>query len=955
MPNTHKLHYWHLFIFVPLGIGLRLLASTWGHNYDFDSFRIVADILEQGGNVYASTYRYNYAPVWFNLLHLFDQLARSISLNYPEQAFRTILVLTLSLVDVGIFYLLWRKFSLLAAYVFFFNPISIFISGYHNQFDNLALFLGLLSVVIIGDQFDQPINRRKLAGLAVLGLSLMTKHILFAFPFWLAVKQKGFKHKLVVFFLPIVLFLLSFLPYWAQGQDGILQNVFLNRSFDNAILYSLLTPGILRPIISPGLLWLFFLLVAAFLFRRRSVVHYLLLYTAVLVAASPAITNQYLAIPIPFISVNLNLFSWFYTLLGTLHLLVDGNGLHLQGLQAMIRLHANQYYSILAMLLFVDVGCIAWRELSAADFIHQNFGGFFSTLRSWGMPVWLWLTRKTWIWLTILGVSALGLASYVLGTQVLDMHAVDWLLASPNGARSLIGLQFFLREPWSFPPAQIKDYFYPIGTGLAGSDSLPLLAIPWKLVAASWLGNPTQYFGYWLYIAFLLQACFAFLLMGTATKNRPVKFLAALFFLFSPLMIFRTLDLTMTAQWTILAALWWYFLTREKLSLSRYLLVWFLLAGIATLIHPYSGLMVVLISLAAFARDFALTHQLKLRQFGLFSFIQVLLLLIGFYLTGFITRPALDSDITGLGLHSLNLNSLVNSQYTSHCLAVLSSYGSCQLEGFARLGLGVVVLILYLIGIGVIKWLNSHGEETTSINPGQKIMADLPLLVLCILFFLYSLGGVIAWGDTVLATINLAGNPLAQLADQYFAYTGRFFWPVYYLLIYFVLARLVSKLSVARAVLLLSLCLLIQIADLLILTNAFAETKFRNVLSDPGWSRVVQPFDTIVPIPPFQATIQHALDYRYFSLLAVEMDKKLTAGDVINASAEQVKAQKKIIINQLRKRKPDPNSLYVFSLASYQDFKSFIEGGLICYNLDNYLACHTKAVGSLLPDHEMIP
>ncbi len=43
-------------------------VSSLGHTYDFDSYRLVANAITYGKNVYAWTPRYNYGPVWFNLL-----------------------------------------------------------------------------------------------------------------------------------------------------------------------------------------------------------------------------------------------------------------------------------------------------------------------------------------------------------------------------------------------------------------------------------------------------------------------------------------------------------------------------------------------------------------------------------------------------------------------------------------------------------------------------------------------------------------------------------------------------------------------------------------------------------------------------------------------------------------------------------------------------------------------
>src|SRR5579859_6127536 len=168
-----------------VGLAARGFFATLGHNYDFESCRVIAGLMEEGKNVYANTDRYNYGPVLFNLLYVLDVVAG----RNPE-VFRGLLVALLSLADAGIAWILWRKYGLRAGVLFFLNPVSIMITGYHNQFDNVAVLLGLCSVILYGEDFAKRPGGRQYGALGILGLSLMTKHLLFVFPLWLAVKQK---------------------------------------------------------------------------------------------------------------------------------------------------------------------------------------------------------------------------------------------------------------------------------------------------------------------------------------------------------------------------------------------------------------------------------------------------------------------------------------------------------------------------------------------------------------------------------------------------------------------------------------------------------------------------------------------------------------------------------------------------------------------------------------------
>ena len=333
------------------GIAARLLVATCGHDYDMDSWQLMAKLADHGDNVYASTERYNFAPGWFHILHALNLLA-----GHNPTAFRYLVAGFLSLGDAGIFFILWRRFGKAAGCWFFLNPISIIITGYQCNFDNLAILLGLVAVLLMGDEFDQPLGRRKLLGLFVLGLSLVIKHVFFAFPFWLAVKQKGMRQKLVVILMPVSMFALSFVPYWHEGSQGIVQNVFLYRSATTEFFYRMFVPMGVQYMFNSQMVWFFLLVIFAFIYRQKNTVEFLLLYTCVLVAASPANINEYLAIPGPFVATHLNPFTILYTAVGTLHLLVDVNGLHLTGLSQTICIDVAIY------LLCLGLVWVTWRQ-----------------------------------------------------------------------------------------------------------------------------------------------------------------------------------------------------------------------------------------------------------------------------------------------------------------------------------------------------------------------------------------------------------------------------------------------------------------------------------------------------------------------------------------------------------------------------------------------------------------
>jgi hypothetical protein len=183
---------------------LRFYVSFLGFNFDYGSWKIVGEIMTLGKNVYEATERYSYGPFWAIILGIFRYL--SLFFFNDWLIFRFLVILFLSLADLLIGYFLWRKISFLAFVWFLTNPISIYTTGFHNQFDNLAIALGLIGLLLIEK------NRQKINGYLILGLSMVTKHIFLFLPLWLLIKARNKKERLLSF-IPWLVFIVSFFPF----------------------------------------------------------------------------------------------------------------------------------------------------------------------------------------------------------------------------------------------------------------------------------------------------------------------------------------------------------------------------------------------------------------------------------------------------------------------------------------------------------------------------------------------------------------------------------------------------------------------------------------------------------------------------------------------------------------------------------------------------------------------
>lgn len=307
------------------GVAARFMLPRLGFNFDAVSYRIVADIVTSGGNVYAETPRYNYGPVWFLILGALRWAAGFTA--EPTGLFRSGVVAVLTLADLAVAAMLGRRFGARAAILFFLNPVSILITGYHNQFDTLAIAIAFAAVLTAEKAEAEGDGKRRLAALALLGLSLTVKHIFFVLPLWLAFRAGTWRDRALALCVPVGIFLASFLPFAAHGWHGILHNVFLYRSFSNGLTTRLVASlGLAVP---PSLLLIAGLAVAGWLLRRRPLFEAALVYLVLLVILSPGMANQYLAIPMAAAVVALNPGYALYALAATLIVLSNRDGLWL--------------------------------------------------------------------------------------------------------------------------------------------------------------------------------------------------------------------------------------------------------------------------------------------------------------------------------------------------------------------------------------------------------------------------------------------------------------------------------------------------------------------------------------------------------------------------------------------------------------------------------------------------
>lgn len=424
----------------------------------------------------------------------------------------------------------------------------------------------------------------------------------------------------------------------------------------------------------------------------------------------------------------------------------------------------------------------------------------------------------------------------VIGPRALDPQNIAWL-ESGDPATHYLGWVFFRHAPWSFPLGLNPSYGLELGSAVIFSDSNPLLAFLFKPFN-SWLPETFQYFGIWLLACFVLQAWFAWKLMGLLTPNVVLRLLGTGLFLFSPPMFLRMGGhLSLAGHFLILAAL--YLALHPGVQKRR--LAWGALLAATALVHAYLLAMVALIWIADLAgrtRKGQLNRRTALIEgVLLFSLVSLCCWQAGYFSIGDGTASG------GFGLYRMNLLAPIDANGWSSLLPNLPE-ASGDYEGFNYLGAGTLLLAI-CAGIALLRGKTNVGNA----------VRKLPVLLLALIgLLLFALSNEIGLG-----LLNLhypLPGKIVKLASIFRA-SGRMFWPVFYVIVFVVIYLVVRGNRTRTAVCLLAVALGVQVVD----THAgwvglrqnrmmAPASEWSTPLRDPFWASAASHYANIRALPP---------------------------------------------------------------------------------------------------------
>lgn len=538
--------------------------------------------------------------------------------------------------------------------------------------------------------------------------------------------------------------------------------------------------------------------------------------------------------------------------------------------------------------------------------------------------------------------ALLGALSFVLlyGISVLNPFYTDWLITGGDLTQHYLGWEYFRRSEWLFPLGLTNQVAYPAETSVIYTDSIPLFAVIFKLFTRG-ITERFQYFGLWGLCCFMLQGYYAAQILHKWIEDKWQVWLGSLFFIMSPIVIFRMYYHTaLAAHWLILSAI--YFCTRHKeqyRDVMKTSLQWGILGILIGSVHLYFVPMCGALLAGYIVYSWIEEKKIKLKYIcpgfafvvGLFGTVYVL---------GGFSSGAQSSAGSNLGRYSFNLNGFYNPIGYSKTLKWLDVYTEGQYEGFAYLGLGMLILLL-----GAVVALLFSGRKKLALLKANWMKAVIAIGVIV---------GIIFLAASPKVTFNeklLFEFPDIDIVIRYwsiFGSSGRLVWPVYYLIGFFAIIgalQLTKRVGKNRimAYALLSISLVVQIYDisgkLLEKHNDYAYIVEKGVtLERDFWDKA----DTAVY--EHVAWISHNIDRRKILYVADwALEHGLTMSNFYFARTIDLRHYAEAETKQFKE-----NTLYIFvpgDTVEYEDYHSF-EDKLFFYEADGLV------IGSVLPIQE---
>ena len=589
----------------------------------------------------------------------------------------------------------------------------------------------------------------------------------------------------------------------------------------------------------------------------------------------------------------------------------------------------------------------------------------------------------------------------IYGISIINPTNTEWLLHSDDIEGSIdltqhyMGWVYYRDTPWTFPIG-LTEGIYNEPVSVVYTDSIPLFAIFFKIFSGI-LPNAFQYMGIFGLMCYALMGGFGALVTRRYSHNIIVNVVSSSFFVLSPVLLNRMfLHTALSAHFLIVAAivLWLY---RSKIKRGSYIWLWTVLIAGGTLINAYFTPILFGILLCSILQDIVCGE--RIRNCVMLLILPLVITLICAWIIGMFYGETNVSGSGGLDILSFNLDALFNPMtyatdfgHFTHDFREIS-YSSIvrnfplvtpyQNEGFAYLGLGmliliavaVVILIAYIIrrivfnsNIRKDNVIRANNRPISKQDKKKIISYIVALLVYFLVFTLLAMSPTWTLGQKEILSIpwpDLIWNLLST-----FRSTGRFIWPVYYMIMSIALLiptyifirhrkeTYVNNLFLHTNVLLVEkwivtiimlLCLFVQVIDLssAIKQKHFdfhKEVTYESDLQSPLWEEVANKCDKIVVYPPSQDLYWDGISALTFEIFAKEHDMSMNmtymSRDLTDFADEKTREE----FEDRANGKTFPTHMYLFLSAKKEELPDGNKYNLNYYEIDGYIVGLDKSV-----------
>jgi hypothetical protein len=395
-------------------------------------------------------------------------------------------------------------------------------------------------------------------------------------------------------------------------------------------------------------------------------------------------------------------------------------------------------------------------------------------------------------------ITSISFCFYLLGPNYISPLNSEWLFSGDLSTYQL-GWQFFKLDEWRFPLGINPNYGIYLNNSVVFSDSLPLVAIFFKIFK-NFLPSEFQYFSIWILVCVYLQLYFSFKIIYKITNNLLYSAVSSLFFGIATVFIHRSgIHLSLFGQWIILSFFYVELLDKNKFYYKNLIIL------LSTTIHFYFTIILLIIFFIEKVIDYFRNKKLIksiLIQTSIVLFASLFLM----YIIGYFSLNLDDGLGWGYGYYNFNLNSFFNPVGQTNISEVIWSnflakreFQNGQIEGFSYLGVsGFIFLIIFLFNM-----FNKRNNI---------IYSNIKIFTICVIFLILSTSNNIYFDQTSIIKIPL--NKFFYAIASIIRASGRLIWPIYYLIfivgIIFIYQNFQKKISL----LIILILLLVQIVDI---------------------------------------------------------------------------------------------------------------------------------------------